>query len=168
MSIKLNVKVTEKIMYDFMLYHNYSHLNGIAGAILGALGLWLGLDSMLAGNVQSAVCGFAVALLFLLMPPFRIRKTAKRQVSDSGRFQEPIEYELHEEGVTVRQGEEELMTPWADFRKAVSTNNALVLYVTKVRAMILPKACMGQMYEETVKMISTHMPPAKVRIRHIH
>lgn len=168
MSIKLTVNVTEKMMYDFMLYHNYTHLNGLTGTILGVLGLWLGLDSAMAGNVQSAICGFVVALLFLVMTPFRIRKIAKRQVRESGRFQEPIGYEIHEEGVTVRQGEEEMTTPWTEFQKVVSTNNAIILYVTKVRAMILPKACMGQMYEETVKMISTHMPPAKVRIRHIH
>ena len=37
-----------------------------------------------------------------------------------------------------------------------------------VRALIFPKECMGEQYEEVIKMIHTHMPPSKVKIRHIH
>lgn len=168
MSVKFEVKMTEKIMYDFLLYHNYSHLSGLAGAFLGVVGLWLGIESATAGNVQSAICGFAVAALLLVMPPFRLKKTAKVQVQRTPMFAEAMEYEFHEEGVTVRQGEDELETKWSEFRKAVSTESALILYLTSSRAMLFPKKSMGNRYEAAVKMISTHMPAAKVKIRHIH
>ena len=90
------------------------------------------------------------------------------QVKNTPMFQKPLEYELTEEGITVRQGEQELKNSWGDFTKAVSTGKSVLLYMGRVRAMILPKECMGEQYEEVLKIIHTHMPPKKVKIRHIH
>ena len=55
-----------------------------------------------------------------------------------------------------------------DFTKAVSTGKSVLLYIGRIRAIIFPKECMGEQYEEVLKMIHTHMPPKKVKIRHIH
>ena len=92
---------------------------------------------------------------------------AKTQVQRTKMFQKPLEYELSEEGVTVRQGELEVTNKWEDFSKAVSTNRAVILYVTRMRALIFPRESMEEQYEAAVKMISTHMPPKNVKIRHI-
>ena len=74
---------------------------------------------------------------------------------------------MSEEGVTVRQDDLEVTNKWEDFTKAVSTNRAIILYVTRMRALIFPKESLGDQYEAAVKMISTHMPPKNVKIRHI-
>ena len=50
----------------------------------------------------------------------------------------------------------------------INTNQSIVLYITRMRALIFPKKSMGEEYEAIVKMIHTHMPPSKVKIRHIH
>ena len=60
------------------------------------------------------------------------------------------------------------MNKWEEFDKAVSTQKSVILYITRVRAIIFPKECMGEQYEEVLKMIHTHMPASKVKIRHIH
>ena len=168
MLIQFEVKMTDKIMYDFLLYNNYTHMSGIFGALLGVVGLWIGIRNASAGNAQTALFGFAVAFIFLILTPLNLRKTAKRQVAGTEMFQKPLKYELNEEGITVRQGEQEAANAWAEFSKAVSTNRAVIVYVTRMRALIFPKESMDGQYEEIVKMISTHMPPAKVKIRHIH
>ena len=31
MSVKFEVKMTDKIMYDFLLYHTYTHMRGLLG-----------------------------------------------------------------------------------------------------------------------------------------
>ena len=31
MSVKFEVKMTDKIMYDFLLYHTYTHMSGLLG-----------------------------------------------------------------------------------------------------------------------------------------
>ena len=96
-----------------------------------------------------------------------LKGKAKTQVQRTKMFQKPLEYELSEEGVTVRQGELEVTNKWEDFSKAVSTNRAVILYVTRMRALIFPRESMEEQYEAAVKMISTHMPPKNVKIRHI-
>jgi len=168
MSVKFEVKMTTKIMNDFMLYHNYTQLSGIVGAMLGVVGLWIGIKNISGGNSQTAIAGFAIAFLFLLWTPMNTKRMAKRQVENTPMFQKPLEYELHEEGVTIRQEDAQALNKWEDIAKAVSTNNSIILYITRVRAIIFPKSSMGDKYEDVIKMISTHMPPAKVKIRHIH
>ena len=39
MSVKFTVKMTENYMYDFMLYHTYTHISGLLGAVIGAVAL---------------------------------------------------------------------------------------------------------------------------------
>lgn len=43
MSVKMDVQMTPRAMYDFLLYHTYSHLSGLIGAILELL--YLDLES---------------------------------------------------------------------------------------------------------------------------
>ena len=83
-------------------------------------------------------------------------------------FQKPLEYELTEEGIVVSQEDAKAETKWEEVTKAVSTQKSVILYLGRVRALILPKACMGDQYEEALKMIHTHIPSNKVKIRHIH
>ena len=52
--------------------------------------------------------------------------------------------------------------------ESLSFEKSVILYLGRVRALILPKVCMGDQYEEAVKMIHTHISPNKVKIRHIH
>lgn len=167
MSIKIKVTMTEKRMYDFMLYHTYTHMSGLVGAMLGVVGLGIGIQCLFQNDVQSAAMGFLVAVLFLVVNPVTMRQRAKAQVDKNVMFQKPLEYEFTEEGIVVRQEDQEALTKWEDFEKAVSTGRSIILYVTRLRAFILPKECMGDQYEPIMKCIHTHMPAKKVRIRHI-
>ncbi|MBQ8558725.1 MAG: YcxB family protein [Tyzzerella sp.] len=168
MSVKFTVKMTEKYMYDFMLYHTYTHISGLFGAFLGVVGLIMGINGLLSGDSTSTMLGFIVAAMFLIVTPASTKSRAKMQVTGSPMFQKPLEYELNETGVTVRQDDLEATNEWSEFAKAVSTQKCVILYVTRMRALIFPKECMGDQYEEVLKMIHTHMAPSKVKIRHIH
>ena len=46
MSVKMDVQMTPRAMYDFLLYHTYSHLSGLIGAIFGVVVLGLGIRAM--------------------------------------------------------------------------------------------------------------------------
>ena len=116
---------------------------------------------------MAAMPAFILAVLFLVVTPVSLQGKAKTQVQRTKMFQKPLEYELSEEGVTVRQGELEVTNKWEDFSKAVSTNRAVILYVTRMRALIFPRESMEEQYEAAVKMISSHMSPKNVKIRHI-
>ena len=168
MSVKLTVKMTEKYMYDFFLYNTYSSISGILGPVVGVIALMMAINSFMSGGFTAAMPAALIAVLFLVVNPISLKAKAKMQVQQSQMFQKPLEYEFNETGITVRQDDMEAVNEWSEFSKAVSTQKCVILYLNRVRAFILPKECMGEYYEEVLKMIHTHMPPSKVKIRHIH
>lgn len=167
MSIKFEVKMTEKAMYDFLLYHSYTHMAGLVGALLGIMSLALAVNHGLQGDVQGAGLFGIMAFVVIFMEPVNLRQTAKRQVKQTKMFQQPLLYEVSDEGLTVRQNGMEERNPWDNFTKVVSTGKSLILYVTRVRAIILPKESMGDDYMAVVETISKHVPAKKVKIRHV-
>ena len=74
---------------------------------------------------------------------------------------------MTEEGITISQEDQQTEVKWEEFQKAVSTNRTLILYITRVRALVFPKEALGEQYTAAVQMISTHMAPAKVKIRQV-
>ena len=167
MDVKFDVKMTKKAMYDFMLYTSYTSLGGIAGVIFGGITLALGIRQCMAGGYSAGATFFVFAIVFLIGNPLQLKTRAAEQVKKSSMFQKPITYELTETGVNISQDDQSVVNEWKDFQKAVSTNQSIILYVTKVRALIFPRESLGEQYGAAVKMISTHMPPKKVKIRHV-
>ena len=96
MSVKFTVKMTEKYMYDFMLYHTYTHMSGLFGAILGVVGLAMGIKGLTSGDSTSTMLGLIVAAMFLIVTPASTKARAKTQVTGSPMFQKPLEYELND------------------------------------------------------------------------
>ena len=168
MSVKFQVQMTDKYMYDFMLYHNYTHASGLMNAIAGVLCLAVFLTKVTNGDIQASAIWLMCAILFLVINPQSMKSKAKMQVKNTPMFQKPLEYEVSETGISVKQDDQEVKNAWEDFTKAVSTGQSVILYMGRVRAIILPKECMGEQYEQVLKLIHTHMPPKKVKIRHIH
>ena len=137
MNIKFEVKMTKKAMFDFMLYTSYTSLSGIVGVIFGGVTLVLGIRQCMFGSYSTAATFFLFAAIFLIGNP------------------------------RISQDEQSVLNEWGDFRKAVSTGQSVIIYVTKVRALIFPRESMGEQYAAAVQMISTHMPAKKVNIRHV-
>ncbi|MGO5052577.1 YcxB family protein [Lachnospiraceae bacterium LCP25S3_G4] len=167
MTIKLQVKMTTKAMFDFMLYHTYHHFSGLFGSVFGVVTLILGVRSWRMEDYSSGLILFMFAFLFLIFTPFTLRSKAKKQVEKTPMFQEEIHYEFNEDGIITSQGDAKTSVAWKELVKAVSTNHSIIIYITRVRAFIFPKEALGEEYPAVVEMISTHMPPAKVNIRHV-
>lgn len=167
MTIKFNVKMTEKAMYNFMIYHNYTHLSGIAAVLCGIVTLALGINAAMKGGYTECVGLFACTFVFVGMTPITLKSRAKAQIANSKMFQKELTYELSEEGVTVIQEDQSITNKWDEFSKVVSTGQSLILYVTRMRALIFPKESLGDQYAAAVQMISAHVEPKKVNIRHL-
>ena len=72
---------------------------------------------------------------------------------------------MTDEGIFVSQGETEETQSWEKCYKAVSTSKSIILYTSKNTASIFPKKDLGEKKDALIQMISTHMPPNKVKIR---
>ena len=71
MSVKFEVKMTEKYMYDFFLYNTYTSLSGLLGPILGVVSLTMAYNSFVKEGFVAAMPGLLVAILFLVISPIQ-------------------------------------------------------------------------------------------------
>jgi len=156
--LNLTVKIEAGDLYDYMLMHSYNSPAGVVGSAFGAM---LILFALMTRQWMFLVLG-AVMLLYL---PWTLLIKSRRQILNNPSFQEPLQYTLDEEGLTISQGAEEAKMPWTDMYKAVSTGRSIILYTSRVNATLFPKRQLGDQKMAVIEMISTHMPPGKVKIR---
>lgn len=158
MEIEFDVKITTNILYDYMLQHTYSHLPGLMGTLVGVLMLFL-----FAANRQPLI--LIIAAVILLYLPWTLFLRAASQAKTTPAFRKPLHYRLSEDGIEVSQDETTEQMAWEGMVKAISTPKSIVVYTTAVNACIFPKSDLGDHKYKVIEMISTHMPPKKVKIR---
>lgn len=158
MEVEFDVQMTSADLYDYMLHHTFTSPSGLIGAVAGALMIVAGF----AGS--GALCTIA-GIVILLYLPVALFMRSKQQFLSNPAFRQPLHYRMDEEGITVSQGEHEECCKWEDMQKAISTMRSIVLYTSAVNATILPKKAMGEKTAAVIEVISTHMPPKKVKIR---
>ena len=108
-----------------------------------------------------------LASIFLVINPENMKIRAGEQVKRTPMFQKPLTSELNEDGVKVTQDDQSAENSWEDFRKVISTNKSIIMFITKKRAIIFPKESLGEQYAEVVKVIAAYVPAKKVNIRHV-
>ena len=156
--IELDIKIEAGDLYDYMLRHSYNSSSGILGSALGAVMVIVAL----AKSQWLFMIGGLALLLYL---PWVLFIKSRQQILNNPAFKEKLHYKLDDEGLTITQGNAEDKQSWADMYKAVSTGRSIILYTSKVNATIFPRRELGDQKTAVVEMISTHMPPARVKIR---
>lgn len=155
--VELDIKIKAGDLYDFMLYHNYSQVSGLMGSILGALMV------IVAVSMKYWLLMIAGIVVLLYLPWVLFVKSSRQALAPV--FRESLHYILDESGMTVSQGETVTTQSWDDMVKAVSTSRSIILYTSRVNATIFPKSQMGDSRVAVIEVISTHMPPDKVKIK---
>lgn len=158
MELEFDVKITAGVLYDYMLRHTYYSASGLIGTMVGVLFIiWF----FSKGGAIFLIAG----VIILLYLPWTLFIKSRQQMLNTPAFKEPLHYKMTEEGIEVSQGEEVQAQKWEDMFKAVSTQRSIIVYTSPVNASIFPKRNLGEMTSGVIEMISTHMPPAKVKIR---
>lgn len=158
MEIEFDVNVTSGVLYDYMLQHTYTGASGLIGAAAGAL-------MIVAYFAGASILCLIAGIIVLVYLPWTLFLKSKQQYLSNPAFKKPLHYKLTEEGIEVSQGEEVQTQKWEDMYKAVSTPKSLILYTSPVNASIFPKKDLGEKTAGVIAIISTHMPPKKVKIR---
>lgn len=167
MSVKFDVKITEKHIYDFQLYHGRMSWAGLLGKVAATLGLAYAAYVLIAPDqlASNALIWIAFSLIVLIFPRQQLKTKAKMQVKNSDMFHKPLSYEFSEHGITTRQEGLEVTNQWDAVVKAVSTKKSILLYMSRVRAIIFPKECLGEYYDEVVRLIRENVPEKQVKIK---
>lgn len=158
MEVEFDVKIDGGVLYDYMLQHTYSSASGLLGTGVGAL-------MIVAFTMQHSVIFLIAGIVILLYLPWTLFLRSRQQALMTPAFKKPLHYRLDEEGITVSQDESVEKQSWEQMYKAVSTSKSIIVYTTRVNASIFPKRDMGDQKAKVIEMISTHMPPDKVRIK---
>lgn len=158
MELEFDVRITANVLYDYMLRHTYYSMSGLIGTIVGAL---MFVCFFFRGDVIFLIAG--VVILGYL--PWTLWIKSRRQMLGTPAFQKPLHYKMTEEGIEVSQDGEVQKQKWEDMDRAVSTQRSLIVYTSRVNASIFPKQDLGGLTPGVIEMISTHMPPSKVKIK---
>ena len=158
MEIEFDVKISSNVLYDYMLRHTYSSLSGIMGSVVGVLMLILFVSN------RQPIC-LIIGVVILLYLPWTLFIKSRQQALSTPAFKKPLHYRLTDEGIEVSQDDTTEQMGWDGMVKAVSTINSIIVYTTKTNACIFPKKDLGDKKYKVIEIISTHMPPGKVKIR---
>ncbi len=156
--LELEVKIEAKDLYDYLLMHTYNSASGVTGTAAGAVFILL---AVFTGRWIFILFG----ILLLVYLPWTLFLKSRQQVLKNPSFQQPLHYLLDEEGLSISQGQERVQYLWDELYKAVSTGRSIIVYTSPVNATIFPKRQMEDKTADLIQIISTHMPPKKVKIR---
>lgn len=158
MEVEFDVQMTAADLYDYMLYHTYRSTSGLIGSVAGAL-------MVVAGAAGAGILCLLAGVIVLCYLPSTLFLKAKQQFLSNPSFKKPLHFKLTQEGIEVSQGEDVQSQKWEDMKKAVSTARSIVVYTSAVNASIFPRRELLEKSSAVIEMISTHMPPKKVKIR---
>ena len=157
MELEFDVKISASDLYDYLLFHTYGKAQGLIGSIVGALMI---VCYFAEGHILFLIAGVVI----LVYIPWTLFLKSRQQALNKC-FKKPLHYKMTEEGIEVSQDGNAELQAWDTMYKAVSTNKSIIVYTTPVSACIFPKRDLGEQKMKVIEMISTHMPPKKVKIR---
>lgn len=157
--LELDVKIEAKDLYDYMVAHTYSKpMNILASCFGGVL--------VVMGVMNSRLIFVIGGIALLLYLPWTLFLKSRQQAINNPVFKEPLHYVLDDNGITISQGDQTQSQEWGNMYKAISTSKSIIVYTSPVNATIFPRRVLGDDVARCIQIISTHMPPAKVKIRY--
>lgn len=155
---EFDVNMSTAVLYDYLLKHTYSGLQGILATVIGCL---LIMNYAAGGSLLYLIAGIIVIIYI----PGSLYLSAKRQMLLTPAFKKPLHYRFLEEGIEVSQDDIVELQNWQDMQKAVSSNKSIIVYTSKVKAAIFPRKDMEENVARVIEIICTHMSPDKVKIK---
>ena len=156
MTIEIEVKLDQKSLNRFLLYHYYTQVSGIIsvllsiGALVGLLVRWS------AWLPMQRVILILIALMFTVLQPLMLMWRGKKQLMTET-FQIPFHYVFGEDKLRISQEEASQEFTWDDVRKIKWRKDAIYVYMSNVSAFVLPEEQCGGQFQELVKFTKEKM-----------
>ncbi|MBA4688134.1 MAG: YcxB family protein [Candidatus Galacturonibacter soehngenii] len=163
--ITVEVKIDVGDMYNFFMYHTYSKMSGVFSIIFG-LGM-IGLMILSYGQVPIGQSYLYVlfGIFFIVFNPINFYAKAYKLVKNTPTFQEPIFYTFNKEGIMTKQNTHSATVKWEEVQKVVHSKRSIIIYMSKVRANIIPKQAIGDSYNSLLELIRNNVESVKVKIK---
>jgi len=164
-SIKFDVKITKENLSGFLLYHNYTHFNGIFGIFISLLAIVYLIYEFEHLDITKILILSVIAVLFIVVNPLMLRQKAGNQIKQSEAFKNSITYELKDEGFVLSQGDQQSEILWSDVVKVRDSGKSIIIYISKIRAFIWPKDQMGSCYLKVIGALRDKVDADKIKIK---
>lgn len=136
---KLNIKIEPKDMHHFLVQQNYRSFSGLFGVLCSTAAVVYLLFTYQSNSGSSNTILALIGALFLIVQPIQLKLSSVQKVQMVPMFQEPLEYTLNEEGIKVKQKEEEAQVLWEDVSKVMESKKSIFVYTSPLSAFIFPK-----------------------------
>lgn len=151
---KIKVNMTEKALYDFLLYHTYSKASGFLINVLGIAIIFIGLITRFSGNSENAGYIFYIiaGIIFLVAVPVQLKMRAKKQIRINPDYNQPVMYTFSDDGIVTETGDKVKEYTWDRMEKTVVTPKTIGIYYGKDLALIIPKWDFGEQFAPIFQM----------------
>ena len=164
MSVKFQVKMSRKALFDFLLNHTYRSFGGWISVIIGIVVLIAAIVTFGDVSASTSAVYFFFAAYFLPLQPALLYFRAAKQMKLNPVYKEPLYYVLDDEGITSRQKKEKSQIGWDQIVKVTETRCSLLLYTGKRYSFILPKEDIGNQLPKVKELIKKHLKAEQVKI----
>lgn len=158
MKEKIQVKMTEKALFDFTLYHTYSKFSGFLTNVLGMAVAFMGIILFVTKktSVGSLLFFLAAAVVFIGYTPVLLKYRARCQMHQMERFKNPAEYTFDpEEGIHIEDAEGTKDFGWEEIQRFSVTPKTIGVYYGTDHALIIPKEDFGERFVPIMNMITS-------------
>lgn len=162
--VSFEVDISEKDLMNFKLYHNYHSFSGIALAVFGVICLCVCFVSIGTYNVAYTCMMGLFGLLFTVYTPIEMYLKVRRQMKSVKAFSEPVKYTISEEKIVLSQGDVSEDLLWDDVFRVKATGKCVILYITAVRANVIPYRCLGSSAKAFFDIIGEKLEPSQIRL----
>ncbi len=151
MPLTFSSKIEVKDLLRYNFYQNYRSPGGLMFIVFAFIMIAAGMSELHDGHGLLLSSGyFAFGIFLLAWTPFKLYLIAPRIYALSPVLQNPLEYTLDEDGITLHT-DVELQEPtvttkdpqtekvgWGDIYKVVETSHNLLIYTNRKNAWIIP------------------------------
>lgn len=159
MEVKATIKLQEKDLFSFNMYHSYHRFQTWGFLVLGLVLIGVSLYTFNQIETVYSLFYIAAGLLFIFYTPYNLKLSAKHAMKRNDALNSAMEYVFNKNGITVGFASQEAVegddttedededetsgvkthVTWKEIYKVVNTKKAIYLYTSPRNASILPK-----------------------------
>ena len=157
MGMEIEVRITIKELYTYLLYRAYTNVVGIFETIVGII-------LMICFMIDGGYLYFFAGLVVLLYLPLSLYTKAARQLGQQTDEFGLVHYRMSEEGIFSDEGDLSKMIPWQSVLKVKSIHYSIII-ITKTETIILPNKDIEKNFSNLLMLITKYVSADRIKVK---
>lgn len=154
MEISFDTEVSAKELFKFSINNVYRKATGVIWIMFSILVIFATIYTWGKVDISNSIMLIMLALLYTVANPVILYMRSKAQINKNKSFQKPLHYVVNSKGITISQDELSDTVKWDSMWKAVKYGNLIIVYVSAVRAFIIPEKAVENEYNKLVDILT--------------